>query len=324
MKQTELYLRSLFGNSIIIEKFNQTNVLPMYLIQKFDFAEMRFRNQNNSYILLKPKGKFDIKITAIKKQFEQITKHTICTPIMIFNILRLTQRNALIQANIPFIVPYKQLFIPNVVMNLSEKESYNHDYGNEFSIATQVVFAHLLLKDITETNAHKLSKTLDYSVPTLNRALSELADRELLKIEGQNTRKIYRIVAKRDFWEKGKAFLFNPVAKIFYIKQTHRKENMFMSNELALTRLSSMLNESNIKYYAVSAESLKDIDKNKFLNEYDIFDYNYSVVEKFKYNPALLSNSNYIDIISLYAQFKDENDERVQMELEDLVEEILC
>ena len=97
-----------------------------------------------------------------------------------------------------------------------------------------------------------------------------------------------------------------------------------MSNELALTRLSSMLNESNIKYYAVSAESLKDIDKNKFLNEYDIFDYNYSVVEKFKYNPALLSNSNYIDIISLYAQFKDENDERVQMELEDLLEEILC
>lgn len=324
MEQTIIYLKSVFGDSVKIEKFNQTDLLPMYLIQKFELSKMLISNQNANYILLKPKEKSDLKITAIKKQLEQIAKHTMCAPVLIFNALRTSQRNALIQANISFVVPYKQVFIPNVVMNLSEKEAINRDYGNEFSIAAQVVFAYLLLKDITETNAHQLVETLNYSIATLNRALTELAYRRLLKIEGRNTRKNYKRLDKKAYWEKGKKFLFNPVAKSYYVKRMQRKENMFRSNELALTRLSSMLNESTITYYAVSAETLKDIDKSEFLNQYDIFDYNYSVIEKFRYNPALLSNSNYIDIISLYAQFKNDTDERIQMELDELLEEVLC
>ena len=54
-----------------------------------------------------------------------------------------------------------------------------------------------------------------------------------------------------------------------------------------------------------------------------MFDQNYSVVEIFRYDPKPLVSGNYIDVISLYAQFKDSKDERVQIEIESLVNEIL-
>ena len=70
-------------------------------------------------------------------------------------------------------------------------------------------------------------------------------------------------------------------------------------------------------------QDFKTIDKEKILNEYDVFDHNYSIVEIFRYDPKLLTQGNYIDVISLYAQFKDDKDERVQIEIENLVNEIL-
>ena len=91
-----------------------------------------------------------------------------------------------------------------------------------------------------------------------------------------------------------------------------------MSNDLALSRL-SFLNGRNINYYAGSAQAVKTIDKQYLLNEYDVFDHKYCIVEVFRYDPKLLSGSQYIDVISLYAQFKDHKDERVQIEIESLV-----
>lgn len=95
-----------------------------------------------------------------------------------------------------------------------------------------------------------------------------------------------------------------------------------MSNDLAMSRL-SFLNDGNIIFYASSAQDFKKIDKAYYLNEYDLFDYNYAVIEIFRFDPKLLAHGNYIDVISLYAQFKDSKDERVQIEIESLVNKIL-
>lgn len=95
-----------------------------------------------------------------------------------------------------------------------------------------------------------------------------------------------------------------------------------MSNDLALSRL-SFLNGGSTNYYASSAQNFKTIDKEEILNAYDVFDHDYCIVEIFRYDPKILSQGNYIDVFSLYAQFKDDKDERVQIEIESLVNEHL-
>lgn len=324
MQTTILYLKKLFGNKIQIHDFSKSTHLPLYLTQKFDFKEASIDKQHTKYILVKPKEKTALNIETLQKQAAQIQKHTNCIPIWIFSAMRTPQRNALIQHSIPFIVPEIQLFLPNVLLDLREKEAFEKDYASTFSPATQVVFIYILLNRIQETNAHQLATHIPYSVATLNRALAELTVRELLKTEGSNTRKRYRTIQTKEYWEKGKQFLTNPVAKTFYMRAAPRPLGFYCSNAYALERLSWSLNETAIAHYAASAKTIRQLEKSQFLNEYDIFDCDYVTVEQFKYDPAILSASSYIDVISLYAQFKDNYDERIQIELDALLEVILC
>lgn len=316
------YLKSIFGNKITFLYNEYERNMPLYLNERFVFVKFKISGYDNKYILTQPKEKIDIKINTIRKQISQIKKFADCIPVMVFDELRLTQRNALIQADFPFIVPNYQIYIPNVMFNLIEKDVIKKEYNLEFSVPTQVVFIHLLLNDIKEMNARKLLNDLPFSVATINRSLNELVARELLYTVGSNTRKIYRTIVKKEFWNKGKEFLFNPVAKTYYIK--NKINDFLMSNELALARLSWSLNESRLSYYAVNANEINEIDDKMFIDKFNLFDDEYCVLEQFKYDPNILSNSQYIDVVSLYAQFKDSKDERIQIALDEIIGEEIC
>ena len=320
MKHLASYLRTIFGTQMMLEEYHTYGNLPMYLTDNYQLCKLQV--DADKYVLAKPKDAIKLNVNAIKKQLIQIQKYTSLPPVLVLENLRLSQRNALIQARVAFIVPEKQLYIPHFVMNLTETEASIEDYGEQFAVATQVVFSYLLLERIKETNAHQLSEQLTYSVAAINRALKELCYRKLLQTVGNGTRKQYIIPSGRQFWENGKQYLFDPVKSRRYVKLNFGHHGFPMSNDLALSRL-SFLNGRSISYYASSAQDFKTIDKEKILNEYDVFDHNYSIVEIFRYDPKLLARGNYIDVISLYAQFKDEKDERVQIEIESLVNEIL-
>lgn len=320
MKQLSSYLRTMFGTQMMLEEYHAYGNLPMYLTENYQLFKLQI--DSDTYVVVKPKNAIQLNVNAIKKQLTQIQKFTSLPPVWVFENLRLSQRNALLRAGIAFVVPEKQLYIPHFVMNLTETESSIEEYGERFAVATQVVFSYLLLQQIKETNAHQLSEQMPYSVATINRALKELCYRKLLQTVGNGTRKQYTIPSGREFWENGKQYLFNPVKSRRYVKVDFGHYGFPMSNDLALSRL-SFLNGRNINYYASSAQDFKTIDKEKILNEYDVFDYNYSIVEIFRYDPKLLTQGNYIDVISLYAQFKDDKDERVQIGIESLVNEIL-
>lgn len=320
MKQLASYLRTMFGAQMMLEEYHAYGSLPMYLTENYQLSKLQV--DTDKYVLAKPKDVIKLNVNTIKKQLTQIQKFTNLPPVLVLENLRLAQRNALIQAGIAFVVPEKQLYIPRFVMNLTEIESSIEDYGEHFAVATQVVFSYLLLEQIKETNAHQLSEQLHYSVAAINRALKELSYRKLLQTVGNSTRKQYIISSGREFWENGKKYLFDPVKTRRYVKINFGHHGFQMSNDLALSRL-SFLNGRSISYYASSVQAFKTIDKAMILNEYDVFDHNYSIVEIFRYDPKLLAQGNYIDVISLYAQFKDDKDERVQIEIESLVNEIL-
>lgn len=320
MDRLAKYLGTMFGTTMFLEEYHSYESLPMYLADQYQL--LRLQVGNDMYVLAKPKDTIKINTSVLKKQCAQIKKYTGLMPVLVLENLRLTQRNALIQAGIAFLVPGRQVYIPQFLMNLTEQETSIEEYAEQFSVATQVVFIYLLLHKITETNAHQLSERLSYSVATINRALKELSHRKLLHVVGNGTRKQYTLPDCKTYWESGKKYLFDPVKQRQYVTMDFNHTGFQMSNDLALSRL-SFLNGRNINYYAASAQTVKAIEKQYLLNEYDVFDHNYCVVEVFRYDPKLLSGSQYIDVISLYAQFKDHKDERVQIEIESLVDEIL-
>ncbi len=316
------YLHEIFG-SVRPEYGKFYDVFPMYMMERYQFHFIKLPNSEQVYVLVKALEKQEINVIQLKKQMKQIYSYSESIPVFIFEGLRLSQRNILVKEQIPFIQPNNQIYIPMVMVNLSQKEFIPKEYAEEFSIAAQVTYIYLILNDIRETNAPRLAMEIPYSKITLNRALAELVGRGLVITEGNATRKIYKIIDKAKLWEQGKKFLFNPVEKVFYSKKNFNHDGMFISGETALARLGTSLNEPMFGCYAASAEIIKSVDAEYFVNKYDIFTEEYLIVEQFKYNPDFLSKTHYVDVISLYAQFKDSEDERIQIALEELLEEKL-
>ena len=184
------------------------NAFPLYMTERYTFHFFKLPTEDTSYVLVKPLKKQDININQIKKQIKQIYSHSKSVPIFVFDSLRLSQRNILVRNQIPFIQPDNQIYIPNIMINLSQKEIVGKEYAEEFSISAQVTYIYLLLNDIKETNAPRLSTEIPYSKITLNRALAELVSRELLYTEGNATRKIYKTIEKDEMWEKREKVAF--------------------------------------------------------------------------------------------------------------------
>ena len=77
----------------------------------------------------------------------------------------------------------------------------------------------------------------------------------------------------------------------------------------------TMMNESTFHCYAVTGKKLVELPY-AMSAETDV------TIELWKYDPRLLSTNGMVDPFSLMMIFEDENDERIQMTFEELLEQL--
>lgn len=323
MDNVKKYLKTVFGNTITF--IEEEQLVKNLTSENIDCELLSFelRDGLNQYVLVRFEKKFDIRTKTIPKLISEIRKEVDVIPVLVFDELRINQRNVLVESGVAFVVPQYQIYIPNTIISLIEKDITKKTYSEYFSVSAQIVYIFILLNNIRETNARQLDKRLLLSVPTINRALKELVDRGLLETIGNNTRKLYTINSRTEFWRKGREFLFNPVSKVLYSENVSYRE--LYSNKYALYKIvnpDSRIN--NTRYYGIAEENLCRILESLFIDESNLDEKSkYTVVEVFKYNPKWLSRGPYIDPISLYAQFKDSKDEDTLIALREMLETML-
>ena len=318
------YIQRIFGRASV--KALDTSRMPIYLTERFDLAAIMLFN--NRFVLAEYKNPQKLYVDTIKKDIKQIKKHTDKSPVFVFSDLRLSQRNHLIQNSIPFIVPETQIFIPYPPISLTEVETKERFITEKFKKSTQVIFAYLLLNNFETFNAPKISKQLGYSVATANRALSELVDKGLITYNNSGTRKQYVITNKKSYWEQGKQYLFNPItiAKIFAKNTINTEERyLFKSGDTALCEYSDDFDERTDleQHYACYSNSLDGIRNSSFPMIIEQSMSNFVAIEFLAYDPALLSKDDKVDPVTLYAQYIDKHDERVEIAFDKIIEGII-
>ena len=323
MDNVKKYLKTVFGKAItFIEEEQLVKSLTIDNIG-CELLTFKLRDGLNRYVLVRFEKKFDIRTKTIQNLISEIRKEVDAIPVLVFDELRINQRNMLVESGVAFVVPQYQIYISNTIISLIEKDITKKTYSEYFSVSAQIVYIFILLNNIRETNARQLDKRLLLSVATINRALKELVDRGLLETVGNNTRKLYKMNSRIEFWKKGKVFLFNPVSKVLYSEQVSYHE--LYSNKYALYKIvnpDSRIN--NTRYYGIAEENLCRIPESFLIDESNLGEKSkYVVVEVFKYNPSWLSKGKYIDPISLYAQLKDSEDEDTLIALREMLEETL-
>ena len=236
------------------------------------------------------------------------------TPIFVAREMAAYNALRLINYKVNFIIPNKQMFLPALLLELKKDRATNTDLSERIPPAAQCLLLYHIEKDSIEgQTAKSLADILQTSYVSMNRAIRWLKKKELIALNGGKTKAVAIACSKRELWVEALPYLESPVERVLF---TDQELNMTECGINALSEY-TMLNRENRGWYALTkreVDALKEpVDR--------MFGKN--IIQIWRYSPQLLTNRpGVVDKLSLYLSLKDDEDERIQIELENLINEM--
>lgn len=317
----EDYLERVFGEKHTVQQYSQADSLPLFLRNEYLFYECRIHGVQCLLIKMQTER---ILAEKILKHMSKLRVLGIERAVLIFDDLRSYQRKNLVANRIPFIVPGRQIYLPFICLDFNETTTLKQPPVEKFTAVMQCIFIEILNQknDVVLTSA--LRKKLDISTASVSRALRQFAKLGLVMESGKATRKQYRRISRQAFWEKGKVHLMDPVHKTVYLAELPEHIKTFFSKDSALARL-SMISEPRHITYAISKAAFAEIPAEDIMQMDEIDEHlQFCEVEIWKYDPAVFAQNDVVDVFSLYSEYPEHEDPRVEIELEAVLKEVLC
>lgn len=316
----EQYLSDVFSENVTLRKLENLNLIPMLIRNEYEIYEGNLNGYNCLFLEFHAK---QIITEKILKHFVNLGENFDKKLVLLFSELRPYQRRSLVENRIPFIVPYRQIYLPFVYVDFSEKIALNKPTIKHFTPSIQSVYLAIFYQETEIIDVNDLTKKLGLAKITIYRAISSLVAINLVHEQGKSTRKQFTRINKESFWNEGKKYLVSPIQKSILLKTLPVGIDYFISNESALSELSMVSTPQSITY-AISKESAKKMDKGILYSEKDEH-YDTKIKSKFtfeiwSYDPKLFASNKRVDIGSIYAELKNLDDPRIDIELETLLE----
>jgi len=319
------YIESVTGKKVRFLNENDEVKFPRYISNLYNWQTVEILGYKCALINLK----YDrLMVENLIKHLKVLSEGIEAQPILVLNQLNPEQRERLISNKIPFVVSKSQLFLPFVFMDFRKEILERKDISLQFTPATQLIFLYVFYHNEEKFIAKDISTFCKVSIMTVNRSLSTLLEFGIIEKVGYAKNVVYKkIKPKKEMFEICKENLINPIRKKAYISQQESiyiNTNLVPAGEYALSRL-GMLTEKGTKQYAIDNETYKELMRyNKKISYIDWIDINHIELEIWKYDPKLIENNLEfsVDWLSLYLSLRDEEDERIQIELNLLLEKL--
>ncbi|MBO4579407.1 MAG: MarR family transcriptional regulator [Clostridiales bacterium] len=307
----------IFGDVIKEEDYSFPKGTPNYIKSGYVARKLLFGDKH--CIIVSPSDK-GWNLATLKKQLQTIGN--ICGENVIVELDRLTalQRTNLIQSGVAFVSGTGQMFVPFLGCYFEEKIANLPEPVSQMTANAQLVFLYLYygsLEGISEANQTQIARALKMSKSTCTRAIRVLCSLDLIKVESEGTaNNISLNDSDGKVIDRALKHMISPVHKLMYVD---KKPNALKGKISGIRALAdgSMLNSlPSDPGFAVSRESVDSIGMEN-ITDYQVFrDFGGEIIEVWKYDPSLLSKTDYVDDISLFLELKDDKDERVQKEVD--------
>lgn len=305
------YLTELIG--IQVRDKNETiENLPNYILSRYQIRKSSF--DGVEVLLVYPKGELE-HIQAISKHLEKIKQTYNCPAILVMNHLTYRERSALIKRRIAFIVEKKQVYLPFMAIYLQERCDAEKIERKKILPSAQMLMIYYIYHGTDEIVLSQVGKVLSLTPTSIMRASKQLMEMGLFQVKKYGVHKImFSKKTPKNLYESAKEYILTPVKKKVYIPKNTLDDSMVLSGDSALAYY-TMLNEPRVACYAtdnmtkwksVATDKLIDIDTQCEL-------------ELWRYNPRIFSNKGYVDELSLALSYKNEEDERVQEAIEEML-----
>ena len=239
-------------------------------------------------------------------------------------------RKRLIEKGINFIVPGKQLYLPEFLIDLRESFTKTRTKSKNEKLlpsAQFILIYHILHRNesakLENLSFKEMANKLGYTAMAITKAVENLKYLGVVNVVGekqkfirfrQNIVELWQDMELRKLW-------ITPVLKKVFLDEIPDGLFLLKSNISALSVYSD-INPDRQKSYAINKTLFYELQKNNpFINANE-YDGKYCL-EVWKYNPLKLVSemqnySNVIDPLSLYLSLQENKDERIEMALEQI------
>ena len=197
---------------------------------------------------------------------------------------------------------------------------YEDKNVEKISLATQLLFTWILYQNANKYYVSDAVKSLGFSNMTLTRAYRQLCATQLFE-EHKDGRKIFLTtnLSKVDLFNKMRPYLQSPFYTQGYILKKEITKDMIPAGEFAFSHY-TYINPPNLKTYAIENKHIKNIKLQRECYSYD----EQVEIQIWKYNPLLFSqNQKNIDVISLIFSLLENEDERLEKQIENILVQTL-
>lgn len=335
MKKTLKYIEETLGIQPTVTPIAKRNLdmLPMYINETFKLYSTNLFN--TEIILAELKNEDEFSVQQTEKQVQQVIKQLHRKVVVVLENVLAYNRKRMIEKGINFIVPGKQLYMPDLLMDL--RESYLHPKAkpkNETLLpsAQFLLIYHIIHRNrqwkLEEHPFKEIAKKLGYTPMAITNAINNLKYHELIEIEGEKEKYIRFSYERHELWNitMERNLLINPVLKTVFVDEIPKDLFLLRSNASALPEYTD-LNPSRQEYFAIEKTAFYSLLKsNELVNPY-AYEGRYAL-EVWKYNPLTLVDELHndlavVDPLSLYLSLKENREERIVMALEQILKKFI-
>ena len=314
-KQLEKY----FGCKVKIAEYKNKLPLPIFMTMR-DIMIVEIYGVN--FAIIDVMKETELSVAAMKKQkakYEEALQCPVAYEVALNNV---SMRNALVKSGVPFVNLPGNVFLPFMGIVLQDVYCKQLVRADKMMPATQMVFLELLyMRDEESALKSEVAKKLNLTKTSITRATAQLEEMGLIQQVKSGTEiSIKRNHPRKEYYEKAVVYLINPIQKVITIMRYEATFESLSAGETALSQVSE-LNPPRIEECAIYKgeeviDQLESVDA-----RYEDLDACLNV-QLWKYNPSYFAREGRVDPVSLACTFKGNEDERIEMSIEELLEEL--
>lgn len=314
----KLDYRKLFGLEFRTECM-ETSDLPIYMTAGRKLCKLS--NDTCSFILVRIPENERFGVVAFEKQIMQISARYNMPVALGFENISRTQRDSMIERNIPFISESGQLYLPFLGIALSDRFPHSPKARTEKMMpVTQTLFLYMLFQSEGRPIMKKdAAEAIGATRTSITRASEQLAAMHLISQEMKG-KEYYMTLHGTGIgaFENARPFMINPVQRIITVEDEPGLENYPLSGESALAR-HTMLNDPVIQARAVRKSAINPEDVTEIDPRWEPGKKAVRL-ELWKYDPGLFMQNGTVDPVSLAMSFENNADERIDGAIEEVLE----
>ena len=300
------------GQQIELRNLSKQDQKGLWLELIANFKMMQFDFNGQVMLLLVAKGEMDYTNVQRRKISERIESIKHIPAVFYFDNLLTYERDRLVEQGVYFIVADKFAFVPTLIINRLSTKS---EIKELFYPSTQyILLYHLQIESLDGLSLKELEDKVPYKYKTIAKSIKQLEVLGLVRLEGSRNKKLVFELSGKELWNRASANLIDPIKSIEYTS------DVFPEGDIGgISALShySMLAPEDVPTRVLSVEWLRE--RKSSIPELLSFE-DTQRIEIWKYPP--LGTSGYVDKLSLFLTLKDDNDPRVEKEIEIMMNDI--